>query len=76
MNKIPLSEAELRLVELVDSGEAVTITRDGVPVARLVPIPARDQAEVDKAVEGLRRLAEGNRLDGLTIKELRDEGRR
>lgn len=76
MNRIPLSDAEARLVELVDRGEAVTITRDGVPVARLVPIPVRDQAGIDEAVAELKTFAKGNRLDGLSIRDLINEGRR
>jgi prevent-host-death family protein len=64
-----------RLLEDVEHGETVTITRHGKPVARLVPIrrPRRSTADV---IEDILELRKGNRLDGLTIRELIDEGRR
>ncbi|AWK86142.1 type II toxin-antitoxin system Phd/YefM family antitoxin [Azospirillum thermophilum] len=41
MDRIPLSEADGHLAELVDRasrGEEIVFTRDGVPAARLVPV--------------------------------------
>lgn len=43
MAQIGIAEAETRLARLLEravEGEDIVITRDGVPVARLVPIPA------------------------------------
>lgn len=65
------------LLERVEAGEEVTITRHGTPVARMVPIrtrttPVRRRA----AIEAIRKLAKGNRLGGLKINDLIDEGRR
>lgn len=65
------------LLERVEGGEEVTITRHGLPVARLVPVnksttPARRRA----AIEAMRKLAAGNTLGGLRIKDLINEGRR
>ncbi len=84
---VTLDEARDRLSELVDAaarGEIVTITRDGLPIARLEP--AWDQARVDQAVERLRMLREETKrgweargLPPVTVDEIlawRDEGRR
>jgi prevent-host-death family protein len=63
-----------RLLERVQRGETITITRHGKPVARLTPIgaPRRPVAEV---IAEIKRNRKGNRLDGLSIKELINEGR-
>jgi prevent-host-death family protein len=63
------------LLERVAGGEEVVITKHGKPIARLVRAAAVDQADVDDAVEQLRRLRKGTTLGGLSWKELRDEGR-
>lgn len=73
MREVELSEAEAQLVE---RGEAVTLTRGGVAVAKLAPVPERDQQAIDQAVAELKTFAKGNRLDGLSIRDLIDEGRR
>ena len=53
----------------VENGEAVTITRRGKPIARLIP-------EVSRTIEAIKELRKGNRLDGLRLKDLIEEGRR
>ena len=65
-----------RLLDEVEKGERITITKHGRPVAVLVPpdtVPARD---VDGLLERMREFRKGNRLRGLSIRELIDEGRR
>jgi prevent-host-death family protein len=64
------------LLERVARGEEVTITKHGRPVAKLVPAATHDRERVAAAVRKIKELAKGNRLDGLSIRELRDEGRR
>ncbi|MFM9859387.1 type II toxin-antitoxin system prevent-host-death family antitoxin [Pseudoxanthobacter sp. M-2] len=78
-------EAKTHLAALIDraaAGEEVIITRRGKPVARLVAMEedavesdaaARDRAA--KIVAEMRASSKGIRLDGLTVRELRDEGR-
>lgn len=47
MDSYSLTEAQARLSELIDkaqAGEAVEITRDGKPVAKVVPTPVTSQA--------------------------------
>lgn len=65
------------LLERVENGEEVTITRHGSPVARLVPVRRGGTREGRKAaIEAMRQLAAGNSLKGLRIKDLIAEGRR
>ena len=65
-----------RLLEEVERGSEIVITRHGKPVARLVPVTARiDDRRVRTAAQGLKRFRHGRRLGGATIRELIDEGR-
>lgn len=79
MDSVGSFEAKTHLAELLDRvehGESVTITRHGKPVAQLVPVTAtRQQARVE-AIRELREFGKGRRLDGLKIRDLIDEGRR
>jgi prevent-host-death family protein len=72
-------EAKTHLSSLLDrvaQGEEFTITKHGVPVARLVPVASRSRADVRAAIEAIRELRKGNRLGGLSIRDLIEEGRR
>ena len=69
------------LLDRVEKGEELTITRRGVPVARLVPVrPAK--ADGAAALRSLRALHESLRAEGfqpLTVEEIleaRDAGRK
>jgi prevent-host-death family protein len=64
------------LLDKVEAGEEVVITRDGKPVARLVSAQKIDRARLDESFEKLKELRKGSSLGGLSWKELRDEGRR
>jgi hypothetical protein len=56
-------------------GESIQITRRGISVAVLVP--AKPQAKDPRQVmEQIRKLRKGNRLSGLSIRKLIEEGRR
>lgn len=72
------------LLDLVERGEEVTITRHGKPVAKLVA-PATSETQQQKpfdkeaakaAVEAIRDMRKGVTLGGISIRELIDEGRR
>ena len=65
------------LIERVERGEEVTITRHGKPVAKLVSTEADEQrkARVRAAIDWIRTNREGNALDGASIKEMIEEGR-
>jgi prevent-host-death family protein len=65
------------LLDKVEAGEEVVITRHGKPVARLVqPIDARRKMTGKELVARMRERRKGTSLDGITIKELIDEGRK
>lgn len=80
MNTVGVFEAKNRLTALLDQVEAggeVLITRRGKPVARLVPAATRfDRERARRAAEGLRAASKGLTLGGLTIGDLIAEGRR
>lgn len=62
MREIQATQAKTRLAELlrvVERGESVAITRHGKAVAHLVPAPAQDRANREKAVERFRQLRAG-----------------
>lgn len=63
------------LLDLVEKGEEIVITRHGKPVARLVPNVARDQAKINAAVARIKARRKGISLGGLKIKDLIEEGR-
>lgn len=65
-----------RLLDEVERGERITITKHGRPVAVLIP-PGKDAApDADAMLQQFRELRRGNRLNGLSIRALIDEGRR
>lgn len=65
------------LLEKVEAGEEITITKHGSPVAKLVPIKKEaSQEERLAAVERIQKLAAGLSLRGLKIRDLITEGRR
>ena len=72
-------EAKTHLAALLDKvaqGERVTITRHGVPVARLEPVDSGKTMSPEEAVERLKKLGKGKSLGGLTIRQLIEEGRK
>ncbi len=64
------------LLDKVEAGEEVLITRHGKPVARLVPESRRQHARAEELVHRIQALRDGVTLGELSWKELRDEGRR
>lgn len=79
MPSIGAFEAKTHLGELLDRverGEEVLITRRGKPVARLCPVRDAQTAQASSAAAQLRALRAGTTLAGLDWRELRDTGRR
>jgi prevent-host-death family protein len=64
------------LLDAVDQGEQILITRHGRPVARLVPAEGPDNATVSAAIARLKQFSQGQTLGDVTVQELRDAGRR
>jgi prevent-host-death family protein len=79
MRKIGASEAKNKLGQLLDrveAGEEVVITRRGRVVARLVPPrPAVDPERARNAAAAIRAMSKGVTLGRLKIKNLVAEGR-
>jgi prevent-host-death family protein len=70
-------EAKTNFTELireVQSGETVTVTKHGHPIAKIAPIV--EVQPVEDAIAQLKTLRESMRLDGLSVQALREEGRR
>jgi prevent-host-death family protein len=67
-----------RILNLVEDGEEVEITRHGRPVAKVVPVKRRrpTREELEKIAAELDAFREAHPLGGVTIKELIEEGRR
>lgn len=79
MNQIGLHEAKTHLSEIiakVHEGNEYTITRRGVPMARLIPAEKPSRDAVKQALEEAKQLRETLSLGGLKIKDLIEEGRR
>jgi prevent-host-death family protein len=64
------------LLDMVAAGEEVTITRNGKPIARLIPVETRDIESARKAAEGLRAIRARSRPGPEGLKDLVNEGRR
>ena len=64
-----------RLLDEVAKGKTITITKHGVPVAKLVPVSAARRMSVDEAIAALIELRSKVSLGGLTSRELIEEGR-
>ena len=79
MREIGAFEAKNRLGTLLDwveRGEEVVITRRGKPVARLVPAAGGfDREKARQAAESIIARSKGVTLGGLKIKNLINEGR-
>ncbi len=73
-------EAKTHLPALLDrvvKGEEITITRHGVPIARLVPTtPVKRANDIRGTIDALKAFRKGNKLSGLSLRDLISEGRR
>ena len=79
MTTVGSYEAKTHLSSLlarVARGERITITKHGVPVAKLVPVETSGKRDRGEVIEELRRIRKGKTLGGISIRELIEEGRR
>lgn len=82
MKTVPFTEAKAKLSALIDaveSGETIDISRHGKTVARLVPPEASDRERARRAVGQLRALRKTLPKTGITLEEIlawRHEGHR
>jgi prevent-host-death family protein len=79
-NTVGAYEAKTHLSELlekVEAGEEITITKHGAPVAKLVPVKKEVRPEERvAAIDRIQKLAASLSLNGLKVKDLIREGRR
>jgi prevent-host-death family protein len=80
MESVGAYEAKTHLPQLLDrvaSGEEIQITRNGRPVARLVPEPAEETTDIRSVIAQIREFRKGRKLgNDITIRNLIEEGRR
>ncbi|MCF3948930.1 type II toxin-antitoxin system prevent-host-death family antitoxin [Acidiphilium sp. AL] len=71
MRDIQASEAKTHLPQILDEverGETIRITRHGRPIARIVPETDRRQTEIDKAITNIKALR--RRTGKITLEEI------
>lgn len=79
MSKVGAFEAKTHLpslLERVQKGERIVITKHGHPVAELIPFKERDTEKIRTAVDNLKAFQKTHSLDGLSIREMIEEGRK
>lgn len=79
MLKVGAFEAKTHLSSLLDkvnNGEEVLITKCGKPIARLVPAEHFDQSRISTTINEIMTLRKEVTLHGMSWKELRDKGQR
>jgi prevent-host-death family protein len=79
MKRIGAYEAKThlpRLLEQVKEGAEIIITKHGLPVAVLKPYQPEQQFEPRAVIDNLYKLRKNNRLAGLSIRNLIEEGRK
>ena len=78
MGKVGAYEAKTNLAQLlnrVTDGERIVITRHGVPVAMLQPVPPARQMPRQQVIAELKTFRRAHRLAGLALSEMIAEGR-
>ena len=65
-----------KLLERVIKGERITITKHGVPIAVLQPPESLRKAEPKRVISELHKFRSKNRLNGLSLRNMIEEGRR
>jgi len=65
-----------KLLKRVAKGERITITKHGVPVATLQPADSAKKKPVREIIDQLKRFRSRHRLDGPSIREIIEQGRR
>jgi prevent-host-death family protein len=79
MQTVGSYEAKTHLPALLDrvaQGEEITITRHGVPVAKLIPVAGSQNPNVRETIQAMLEFRKGHRLGGLSVREMIEEGRR
>lgn len=78
MKEVTAVEAKVKfgaMLDAVERGEEIIVTRNGKRVARIVPATTEPKMTREEAVERLSNFAKGRKL-GMDWRKLRDEGRK
>ena len=78
MTNVGAYEAKTRLSELLKraaSGERIVVTKHGVPVAEIIPVGKTENVSPKEAIAARKSFRKGHRLNGVSIRELIEEGR-
>jgi prevent-host-death family protein len=65
-----------KLLERVMKGDRITITKHGVPIAVLQPFEPDKHIDIRSVILDILKFREKNKLSGLSIREMIEEGRR
>jgi len=65
-----------QLLARAEKGERITITKHGRAVAELVPFGRQPGRSFDEVLRSVAEIRKGTRLDGISIRDLIDEGRK
>ena len=79
MPEIGAFEAQTQLSHLlqrVQAGERFVITRHNRPVAELIPFHPHAADKMREAIEGLKAFQDTHSLEGLSVRDMIEEGRR
>ena len=79
MRKIGTYQLKTHLAEVleeVENGQSVIVTRHGKPIARITPNKRADDQQTKRAVDALLNFPRTPLPRGLTIRRLIEEGRR
>ncbi|OAJ72076.1 hypothetical protein A7976_08570 [Methylobacillus sp. MM3] len=63
------------LLDQVEAGEEITITRRGVPIARIVPDHPQVKPDISGLIARIKSTRHKSTLEGLNLRELIEEGR-
>ena len=78
MRDVGIYEAKTKLPSLINAverGETITITRHGKPVAKLVPVEG-GAMDIKQLLREMKEFREKHPFDGVTAKELIEKGRK
>lgn len=62
--------------EVVSNGKTIVITKHGVPIAQLTPVPSSQPRDISSVIQDLHLLRQEISLDGLSVQDMIAEGRR
>ncbi|HEX4052625.1 MAG TPA: type II toxin-antitoxin system prevent-host-death family antitoxin [Tepidisphaeraceae bacterium] len=78
MRKIGSYELKTHLAQVLDDvehGQSVIVTRHGKPIARILPSDRAQRQEASDAAEAIRNFPRSRLPEGVTIRGLIEEGR-